>query len=72
MTSGTFPIENFVDYIASWDRTALKPTLLHVSVNSLIQGNWRVGRWQVSKPIASQAFQDHFGRMLGNRSIDAA
>jgi hypothetical protein len=36
-----------VDYIASWDRTALKPTLLHASVNSLIQGeSWRLGRWQ--------------------------
>ena len=69
MTSGTFPIENFVDYIASWDRTALKPTLLHVSVNSLIQGNWRVGRWQVSNPVASQ---DPFGRIVGQRSIDAA
>ena len=64
MTTGTFPIENFVDYITSWDRTALKPTLLHVSVNSLIQGNWRVGRWQVSKPMASQASPDHFGLIV--------
>ena len=37
---GTFPIANYVNYIASWERTALKPTLLHVSVNSLIQGGW--------------------------------
>jgi len=44
---GTFPIGNYVDYAASWERTGLKPTLLHVSVNSLIAGEgWRIGRWQ--------------------------
>ena len=64
---GTFPISNFVDYIASWDhgeRAALKPTLLHVSVNSLIQGGWRVGRWQNLATKGEMMLRlTHFARM---------
>ena len=61
---GTLPIANFVDYIASWDRTALKPTLLHVSVNSLIQGSWRIGRWQNLATKGEMMLRlTHFARM---------
>ena len=61
---GTFPIANYVDYIASWERTAPKPTLLHVSVNSLIQGGWRVGRWQNLATAGEMMLRlTHFARM---------
>lgn len=47
-----------------WATQALQPNYIHLSMNSAISGNWRVGRWQnlVSKGEMMRAMTD-FRRM---------
>ena len=61
---GTFPISTYIAAINEWEERALKPTLVHVSVNSLIAGNWRVGRWQNLATKGEMMLRiTHFARM---------
>ena len=44
--SGSMKISDRIAESRKWATQALQPNYIHLSMNSVISGNWRVGRWQ--------------------------